>query len=107
MLYKFKSHVASDLIMLEPHGRLVLEIIGKDPSPQGIVLPEHMPAAMVALQHAVQREEAALKAAQEQARAEGLPVPEPEGVQLRQRVQPFLDLLQRSHAIGKDIVWGV
>ena len=51
--------------------------------------------------------EAALKVAQDKARAEGHTLPEPEGVQLRQRVQPFVDLLQRSHAIGQDIVWGV
>ena len=31
MLYKFKSKAAGDLIMLEPNGRRVLEIIGKDP----------------------------------------------------------------------------
>lgn len=107
MLYKFKSQVASDLIMLEVNGRQVLDIIGKDPSPQGIVLADQMPAALDALHQAVAREEAALKAAQDKARADGHTLPEPEGVQLRQRVQPFVDLLQRSHAIGQDIVWGV
>ncbi len=30
MLYKFKSKAAGDVIMLEPNGRRVLEIIGKD-----------------------------------------------------------------------------
>ena len=30
MLYKFKSKAAGDLIMLEPNGRRVLEIIGKE-----------------------------------------------------------------------------
>ena len=39
MLYKFKSKAAGDLIMLEPNGRRVLQIIGKDPQPQGIILP--------------------------------------------------------------------
>src|SRR5438128_398173 len=37
MLYKFKSKAAGDLIMLEPNGRRVLEIIGKDPAPKGII----------------------------------------------------------------------
>ena len=40
MLYKFKSKAAGDLIMLEPNGRRVLQIIGKEPGPKGIVLPE-------------------------------------------------------------------
>ena len=33
MLYKFKSKSTADLIMLEPNGRRVLEIIGKTPGP--------------------------------------------------------------------------
>ena len=32
MLYKFKSKITGDVIMLEPSGRRVLEIIGKDTS---------------------------------------------------------------------------
>ena len=31
MLYKFKSRSAPDLIMLEPHGRQILQIVGKTP----------------------------------------------------------------------------
>ena len=46
MLYKFKSKNTGDVIMLEPHGRQVLEIIGKEAGPQGIILPEQMPAAL-------------------------------------------------------------
>ena len=34
MLYKFKSKAAGDLIMLEPNGRRVLQIIGKDAQPK-------------------------------------------------------------------------
>ena len=37
MLYKFKSRVTGDLIMLEPNGRRVLEILGKDPGAPGII----------------------------------------------------------------------
>ncbi|MEY3765650.1 MAG: hypothetical protein RLZ03_609, partial [Pseudomonadota bacterium] len=29
MLYKFKSKATGDLIMLEPHGRQILSLIGK------------------------------------------------------------------------------
>ena len=46
MLYKFKSKNAGDLIMLEPHGRRILEVIGKDTGATGIILPEQMPAAI-------------------------------------------------------------
>ena len=44
MLYKFKSKNTGDVIMLEPHGRQVLEIIGKAPGPTGIILPRATPA---------------------------------------------------------------
>ena len=37
MLYKFKTKAAGDLIMLEADGRRLLEIIGKDPGPTGIM----------------------------------------------------------------------
>jgi hypothetical protein len=107
MLYKFKSKAAGDLIMLEPNGRRVLEIIGKDPGPKGIVLPEEMPAAMQALETAIAREEAEHKALVEEAKAKGQVAPKFDAVSLRQRAVPFLDMLKRCSAAGKEIVWGV
>ena len=53
MLYKFKSKAAGDLILLEPHGRRILEIIGKDPGPTGIIQLPEMAAAARALELAV------------------------------------------------------
>ena len=49
MLYRFKSKAAGDVVMLEPNGKQVLEILGKDPAHPGIILPEQMPAAIQAL----------------------------------------------------------
>ena len=107
MLYKFKSKAAGDLIMLEPNGRQVLEIIGKDAGPQGIILPEQMPAAISALEGAVEKDEAEHKALIEEAKAKGEPPPRLEAVSLRQRAVPFLDMLRRCEQAGKEIVWGV
>lgn len=102
MLYKFKSPAAGDLIMLEPNGRQVLTLIGKDPGPKGIILPEQMTAALAALEQAVAADEAAGKtdaAADDDAK--------PATVSLRQRVVPFVDMLKRCKAADKEIVWGV
>ena len=33
--------------------------------------------------------------------------PDQEAVRLRQRAQPFMDLLKRSHQSGDPVVWGV
>jgi hypothetical protein len=107
MLYKFKSKAAGDLIMLEPNGRRVLEIIGKDPGPKGIILPEEMPAATKALEAAIEREEAEHQAAIDEAKAKGETPPRFDAISLRQRAVPFLDMLRRCSAADKEIVWGV
>ena len=107
MLYKFKSKAAGDLIMLEPNGRRVLQIIGKDPGPQGIIEPHQMAGAISALEAAVATEEAEQQAAIEEAQARGEVPPRFEGVSLRQRAVPFIDMLRRCAQADKEIVWGV
>jgi len=107
MLFKFKSKAAGDLIMLEPNGRRVLEIIGKEAQPKGIILPEQMPAAVGALEAAIVREEADQKAMAQEAKAKGEPAPRFDGISLRQRAVPFLDMLRRCEKAGQEIVWGV
>ena len=111
MLYKFKSRATGDLIMLRPHGRRLLQIIGKaddaGPHEQGILLPGQMDAAVAALQAAVTREEAEQAEAVAQALARGEVPPTFEPVGLRQRTQPFIEMLRRCEKAGKEIVWGV
>lgn len=107
MLYKFKSKAAGDLIMLEPNGRRVLQIIGKDPAPKGIIEPHQMPSAISALEAAIAKEEAEQQAAIEEAQARGELPPRFEGISLRQRAVPFIDMLRRCARADKEIVWGV
>ena len=107
MLYKFKSKAAGDLIMLEANGRQVLQIIGKEPAPTGIIEPAQMAGAVQALESAIAREEAEQKKAEEEARAKGEKAIRPDGISLRQRAVPFIDMLKRCSAAGKEIVWGV
>ena len=107
MLYKFKSKAAGDLIMLEANGQRMLEIIGKDAGPTGIILAAQMQAAMDALNQAVAAEEVQRQAALDQARAENKTPPRFEAVSLRQRAHPFIEMLRRCQQAGADIVWGV
>lgn len=107
MLYKFKSKAAGDLIMLEPNGRRVLEIIGKEPGAKGIILPEQMPAAVAALEQAIAREESEQKTQAEEARASGKSAPHAPDVSLRQRALPFVEMLKRCQQAGAEVVWGV
>ena len=113
MLYKFKSKATGDLIMLEPQGKHILKLIGKEPGAKGIILPHEMLPAIDALNAAVVQEELAIQAAKEAGKAEGdggaaAPVAEgPRTIGLKQRVVPFIDMLRRAHAEDKEVVWGV
>ena len=107
MIYKFKSKAAADLIFLPENGRQLLAILGKADAAQGIIEPADMPAAVQALQAAVDQAEQAQDQAAEEARARGeKPLPAP-AVGLRQRAQPFLAMLERCQRAQQAIVWGV
>ncbi|MGE4377267.1 MAG: DUF1840 domain-containing protein [Burkholderiaceae bacterium] len=111
MLYKFKSRATADLIMLEPQGRRILQIIGKEPGVPGILTVEQIPAAIAALEAAVAAEEALIaarrQAAQEQQGETSKEQVEPaeEPIRLRQRVAPLIDMLRRSAAEGREVTW--
>lgn len=111
MLYKFKSKTTGDVIMLQPNGQRVLEIIGKDTQTgsgdKGIILPEQMSAAIAALEAAIVQEDAERKAAVAQALANHEAPPRLEAISLHQRALPFIDMLRRCQKAGTDIVWGV
>ena len=107
MLYKFKSKATGDIIMLEPQGKQILTIMGKEPGPKGVIEFGKMQAAIDALRLAVQREEATQAQAKADAEAKGEAPPRFEGIGLRQRVVPFIDMLQRAMAEEVDVVWGV
>ena len=107
MIYKFKSKAAGDVIMMGPAGDDVLRIIGKSPGPQGILEAAQMPAAITAVEQAIAADEAARAEAEKEAAAEGKKLPPRDGVTLRQRAWPLVDMMKRSIADGVDIVWGV
>ena len=107
MLYIFKSKASANLIMLQPNGERMLEIIGKDISAKGILLPEHMPGAIAALEAALARDGAVSAPGTGTAGSDGTTSVPEERISLRQRVVPFLDMLRRSHQAGVAVVWGV
>jgi cyclopropane-fatty-acyl-phospholipid synthase len=113
MLYKFKSKATGDLIMLEPQGKQILKLIGKEAGAKGIILPSEMMAAIDVLHAAVEQEALAVQAAKDAVAAaessvEAPPVADgPRTISLKQRVVPFIDMLRRAHAEDKEVVWGV
>lgn len=110
MLYKFKSKITGDLIMLEPNGRQVLQLIGKsdaDSLVKGILLPADMPAAISALEHAIAEDDATQAKRLQESQAAGEKAPRSDTVSLRQRAVPFIDMLKRCQTANEEILWGV
>ena len=101
MLYKFRSKAAGDVIMLGPNGDQVMRLIGREPAAQGIFEVEHMPQVIAALEQAV----AADEAARQPERDDDKPG-KGDGVSLRQRVWPLVEMLRRCHAAREVITWG-
>ena len=115
MLYKFKSKATADLIMLEPNGKQILRIIGKEPAPKGILEVAEMLDAIEALRQAVHQEEDTRAQLDAQNVSGSVDTKDSKGtatsaqerpVSLRQRATPFIEMLQRAHKAGKDVVWG-
>jgi hypothetical protein len=106
-VYRFKSRETGELVMLEPHGKRLLQILGKDPSGPGVVLPDQMPGAIEALRAAALEEEAMRKRLKDEAQTRGDPAPEFDPVSLRMRSTPFIEMLQRAEKAGVEVVWGV
>lgn len=109
MLYKFKSRATADLIMLEPQGRQMVSLIGKEPGVRGIITVAQIPEAIAALEAAVAAETAALREADTDGDNAEEPTQEERrgAVLLHQRTAPFIDMLKRSAAENADVVWGV
>jgi len=111
MLYKFKSKVTGDVIMLQPNGERLLEIIGKrsaaEPAVKGILLPAQMPQALAAIEAAIAHDDAARREAIAQAQKERQPAPRFDAVKLQQRALPLMDMIRQCQRADEPIVWGV
>jgi hypothetical protein len=103
MIYKFKSKASGDVIMLGPNGDQMLRLLGREPAAKGIIEVAQMVAAIAALRAAAQAEEAP---ADDGDGSDPKDAPG-QGVSLRQRLWPVIDLLERSQAAGEPVVWGV
>jgi len=107
MIYKFKSKAGADVIMLGPQGDQMLSLLGREPSAQGLLPAANLPLAMQQLEQAAKDDDAAFAAAQAEALAAGEPAPRREGISLRQRVWPLIELMRHSHKAGEPVLWGV
>lgn len=86
--------------MLGPNGDQVMRLVGREPAAKGIFEVAHMPQLISALEQAVAADDAARKQDDDEAPAKG------DGVSLRQRVWPLVEMLRRCHSANEVITWG-
>ncbi len=105
MIYKFKSKATGDLIMLGPLGDTLLRMLGREPAATGIVEVKDMADAQRRIEAGIAEAE---RAGQPQTPAEpDTAADDNQAVGLRQRLWPFVKMLQEAEAGGEPIVWGV
>ncbi len=108
MLYEFKSRATGNVVMTQKVAERLLAIIGKAPGPTGIILAEQMPAAIQALEAAIEQERA--QGVREESEDEGEDDRDPNrtpAVSLAQRAWPLIDMLRTAAAAEREITWGV
>ena len=107
-MYRFRSQATADVLMLDPHGDALLRALGREPAGRGIIEVESMPAALQALQAAIQADDECGAASPARADLDDEPAPpEAEAVSLRRRWWPMVEMLRRCHAAREPVVWGV
>ena len=109
MLYKFKSKAAGDVIMLGPNGDQLMRLLGREPAARGIFEVDAMPGAIAALEAAVVADEARRTSGaggQTDGVGEASTGQGGDGIALRLRVWPLVEMMRRCHAADEVIVWG-
>ncbi|MDL5031368.1 DUF1840 domain-containing protein [Pelomonas sp. APW6] len=104
-MFRFKSKAAADVIYMPDAAQQVLAALGREPAREGIIELADLPAAQRALLAAVEADEAAFAGLVAEAEAQGEPAPRRQGVTLKQRVWPLLDMLRLSEAERADVIW--
>ena len=105
MIYKFRSKAAGDTMMLGPQGDQFLRAVGREPSSKGIIEVAAMPAALAALQQAIEQDDAAR--AQQTDDEALLEAAGQDPIGLRRRLWPMVEMIRRAQAADEPVVWGV
>lgn len=106
MIYKFRSKAAGDTMMLGPQGDQFLRAVGREPSSKGIIEVVAMPAALAALQQAIEQDDAArAQQPDDEALLEAAAGQDP--IALRRRLWPMVEMIRRAQAADEPVFWGV
>jgi hypothetical protein len=110
-LVVFRSKAAAEIFMFAETAQRMLQIIGKDDTPRGIIQAPEVGAALQRLAEAVDAEKTALREARLRQQTEeragqpgGDPLPP---ITLGQRAYPLIEMLRSAQKKQVDVTWGV
>jgi|OpeIllAssembly_1097287.scaffolds.fasta_scaffold09346_3 hypothetical protein len=108
MLVTFKSGVCADVMMFGEVAKQMMEIMGKEFTPRGVITVEQLPQAVARLKQAV-AEDRQLRQGSAPPREDDEEVEEErrERVSITQRALPLIELLECSLREEKPVLWGV
>lgn len=108
MLVTFSSKAGADILMLGPHAKTLLKIIGKsedkDLLTRGVIMPNQIDAAITQLTQAIAaqpKHEPQDQEEETELRRDPLSIP----VGLAQRAYPLIDLLKRAQTQNVPVLW--
>ena len=108
----FKSAVTGDLTLLSESAEKILSIMGKQPTPTGIITSKQIDHALLMLQQAIAVEKRGETASsppakdnfveKEDAKADGWA---DNSISLKQRAWSFINMLEACNSSNTDIIW--
>ncbi len=110
MLFRFKSKVTGDLLLLDPHGRRLLKVMGKADDEKGIIQVKDMPSCIAAIEKAIEEEAKAMSSSKQgegRSEADQESDSKAQTVYFKHRALPMLEMLKQCHAGEVPIVWGI
>ncbi len=96
-----------NVVMLDATARRILEIVGKEFGPRGVITAAEAPLAVKRLRDAIAVSRREPDSAPTSGDDDATAAAGRDSVPLATRAFPFIEMLERAHAAGKDILWGV
>ena len=117
MLVRLTSSTSGEMIMFAEHARWLFDIIGKVSTARGVFTKEQLPEAIARLKQAVAEDKLAQQASERQEQLDGVDEKDEDeevvearkagriGVNLAQRAQPLINLMEWTNKEGGFILW--
>ncbi len=103
----FQSDASGDVMMFDAVAKQMMEIMGKDIVTRGVITVEQMPECIARLNAAIAADRAQSRGQQGAEDEEDAPRGVNAHVSLAQRAVPLVELLERSMAREKPVLWGI